>query len=218
MGLVISSSSLIEADGDDPCLPGGGGAICFGLNAIPERANVEVGISQSSFTRNAAMSGGTVPQPMVNLCFPFFSPKACCAEGNSQADVRIKRKNTNRTFVFGTRTVCSSTGCNSSLVGPYANMIFGAGALFIAADPQSSWVEDCPSMSSTLSSTPCRGLGIRSTTFLDNSAKGAGGAVFMTNAESAFIDTSVSSVDHYKALFTECRCIHKTSKGLMDLF
>lgn len=53
-----ATTTLIDEDGNDPCLPGGGGAICLGLDAIPERANVEVGISHSSFNRNAGLSGG----------------------------------------------------------------------------------------------------------------------------------------------------------------
>ncbi|GMH36924.1 hypothetical protein BSKO_04797 [Bryopsis sp. KO-2023] len=51
---------LLEATGDDPCLPGGGGAICLVLTQVPERARVNADVAQVKFDSNSANTGGAL--------------------------------------------------------------------------------------------------------------------------------------------------------------
>jgi len=53
------SNVLLRTTAEDPCSPGGGGAICLVLSEVPERASVKVEIANSLMTDNRAMTGGT---------------------------------------------------------------------------------------------------------------------------------------------------------------
>lgn len=54
--------------------------------------------------------------------------------------------------------------------------------------------------SAALSTTPCRGLGIQKSEFEGNSARGAGGALFMTHSETVHFDTEVHLFQYYQYL------------------
>lgn len=51
-------ANVLKEKSDDPCFPGGGGAICLVLNQVPDRARVNVHIMSSSFSSNSANTGG----------------------------------------------------------------------------------------------------------------------------------------------------------------
>eukprot|EP00210_Caulerpa_lentillifera_P007342 g7018.t1 len=52
------SDVLLRTTAEDPCSPGGGGAICLVLTEVPERASVKVEMANSLMTGNKAMTGG----------------------------------------------------------------------------------------------------------------------------------------------------------------
>ena len=52
------SEVLLRTTGEDPCSPGGGGAICLVLSEVPERASVKVEIMNSFLGSNSAATGG----------------------------------------------------------------------------------------------------------------------------------------------------------------
>lgn len=58
LGSPNPGTSVLREKGDDPCLPGGGGAICLVLNQIPERARVNIHVMRASFKANSAHTGG----------------------------------------------------------------------------------------------------------------------------------------------------------------
>lgn len=51
---------VVDLESDDPCLPGGGGAICLALARIPKQASVDIAVEQTSFINNSASVGGEV--------------------------------------------------------------------------------------------------------------------------------------------------------------
>lgn len=51
---------VIETRGKDPCYPGGGGAICWILTDIPDRAPANIHLTNSIFENNEASVGGGV--------------------------------------------------------------------------------------------------------------------------------------------------------------
>lgn len=57
------SDVLLRTTGEDPCSPGGGGAICLVLSEVPERASVKVEIMNSYMLSNVAASGGNTEAP-----------------------------------------------------------------------------------------------------------------------------------------------------------
>lgn len=52
------SEVLLKTTGEDPCSPGGGGAVCLVLSEVPERASVKVEILNSFISDNYAATGG----------------------------------------------------------------------------------------------------------------------------------------------------------------
>ncbi|CAD7697134.1 unnamed protein product [Ostreobium quekettii] len=50
----------IDPEADNPCTPGGGGAICLALTRIAERVTITVDIEESNFIENSASTGGAV--------------------------------------------------------------------------------------------------------------------------------------------------------------
>lgn len=66
------SDVLLRTTAEDPCSPGGGGAICLVLSEVPERASVKVELLNSFIENNKAMTGGTHDSwssRFVRLCF-----------------------------------------------------------------------------------------------------------------------------------------------------
>eukprot|EP00210_Caulerpa_lentillifera_P005960 g5695.t1 len=55
-----SKETLLDPESSDGCNPGGGGAICLLVSQVPERAPIEVLISQSQFVQNHANVGGAL--------------------------------------------------------------------------------------------------------------------------------------------------------------
>ena len=58
--LLSSDADLLDPTSANPCLPGGGGAICMDLNGIADRVSATIEIRRSNFTRNVATVGGAM--------------------------------------------------------------------------------------------------------------------------------------------------------------
>ena len=57
---VNIADDLVDLESDDPCMPGGGGAICLALTRVPERGRIDIVFEKASFTNNSASVGGEV--------------------------------------------------------------------------------------------------------------------------------------------------------------
>lgn len=49
---------VLDPYADDPCTPGGGGALCVALTRVPERGAMRIFLKSSNFTENSALTGG----------------------------------------------------------------------------------------------------------------------------------------------------------------
>eukprot|EP00210_Caulerpa_lentillifera_P007389 g7062.t1 len=119
---MAPTKTLLDPNSLDACTPGGGGAICLLVAQVPERAPIEVIVSENEFNGNQARVGG---------------------------------------------------------------------ALFLATNADEDWIPICDSSGSameSLTSKPCKAMSISQVNFINNRARFAGGAIFISNPMSVYFD------------------------------
>jgi len=55
-----AKGAILDPTSDEPCSPGGGGAICLALTRAPERGTMNIVIMDTAFTANSASTGGAM--------------------------------------------------------------------------------------------------------------------------------------------------------------
>ncbi|CAD7700049.1 unnamed protein product [Ostreobium quekettii] len=117
--------AILDPTSDEPCSPGGGGAICLALTRAPERGTMNIVIMDTDFTANSASTGGAmlVATDKNSVWVPPSECTARKAGANALAPVPCR-------------------GLGMTNVRFTDNSAAYAGGAVFASDPENIWVNE----------------------------------------------------------------------------